>query len=93
MRCPDVAVARGKPPVDGRADGVPELVVLLAAGAATAEEAEMWLDGGVLAVWCIGEASAVSYAAARGVRHARRGRWLTVPGVPLLRMDTADLPP
>lgn len=93
VRRPDVAVARGEPPVDGRVAQVPELVVLLGRGAGTSAEAEAWLREGALAVWCLGGGEAVSYAAPRGVPRVRRGRWLTVPGLPVLRTDVADLPP
>jgi hypothetical protein len=81
---PDVAVARGEPPVDGLALTAPELVVLLG-GAPHA-----WLAAGCAAVWVVGPDAVLDCGRRRAVlRHP--GERLRVPWQPSLTVSVGGL--
>lgn len=87
---PDVALACREPPVDGRLQRPPELVVLLPTGP-TSMAADAWLVAGASAVWCVGTDAVVEHSRASGARRRAAGEWAEVPGLPEVRLPVARL--
>lgn len=83
-RCPDVALARGEPPVDGRLGRPPELIVVLGGDAPRA-----WLAAGSRVVWRLEPDAVIEYSRG-GTRRAGDGV-LRVPGVPGARIPVGAL--
>ena len=82
---PAVLVVLGEVPYDGIVDHPPLLVIETAA-----TRVERWCDAGARAVWGTDGDAAVVMARGRR-RRVPRGKHLTVPGHPQLRLPAAEL--
>lgn len=82
---PAVLVALGEVPYDGVVEEPPLLIV-----ETDPALAERWYDAGARAVWSIEADAAVMMARGRR-RRVARGKYLTIPGHPWLRLPAAEL--
>lgn len=91
---PHLAVVRDDPPVDGRIDRPPDLVVLLAGAGGRADDPAgdlaRWLVAGTPAVWCVGPDGVTEHTGG-GSRPRHDAQPLAAPGLPGVTLTAGQL--